>query len=337
VVKADAYGHGAIPVARRLADDGQVFGFAVSLVEEGVELREAGISQPILVMGPSMQGGEEQLLAHSMWPMVSSLSTLRSLAVVAEEAKRALVVHLKLDTGMGRLGLSEAELVTALDLIDDVAPLRLGGIATHFACADTDDPDDPQSMTGEQLGRFKRWLQAAEVGPGVMLHAANSAACLHHPEARFDAVRPGLGLYAAGPASGDGRFQSTTRLVSAITQIRPAEIGSTVSYGALWKAERPSKLAVVPVGYADGLPRSLTGSAEALIGGRRAAVVGAVSMDITVLDITDFADAEIGDEVVFLGRQGPGEITIAEFAERAGLSHYEVTCGISKRVPRRYR
>ncbi|MBT8494348.1 MAG: alanine racemase, partial [Deltaproteobacteria bacterium] len=124
VVKADAYGHGAIPVARRLADDGQVFGFAVSLVEEGVELREAGISQPILVMGPSMQGGEEQLLAHSMWPMVSSLSTLRSLAVVAEEAKRALVVHLKLDTGMGRLGLSEAELVTALDLIDDVAPLR---------------------------------------------------------------------------------------------------------------------------------------------------------------------------------------------------------------------
>jgi alanine racemase len=337
VVKADAYGHGALPVARRLADDGGVFGFAVSLVEEGVELREGGIEEPILVMGPSQRGGERELIEHQLWPMVSSLSSLRALARVAEERLTELAVHLKLDTGMGRLGFDESGLVKALDLITEVGPLRLGGVATHFACADSDDPDDESSMTRRQLERFRGCLAAAEVDPAVMRHAANSAACLHHPDAHFEAVRPGLALYAAGPASGDDRFRTTTRLVSAITQIRTAEVGDTVSYGALWKAERASRLAVVPVGYADGLPRSLTGKAEALVGGRRAPVVGAVSMDITVLDITDFSDATIADEVVFLGRQDHAEITIGEFAERAGLSHYEVTCGISKRVPRRYR
>jgi alanine racemase len=336
VVKADAYGHGAVPVARHLAAEGGVYGFAVSLVEEGVELREAGIEEPILVMGPSQRGGELEIIEHQLWPMVSSLSSLRGLARAADDNKTELTVHLKLDTGMGRLGLREDGLVAALDLISDVGPLRLGGVATHFACADTDDPDDENSMTRRQLEQFRRCLDAAEVGP-VMRHAANSAACLHHPDSHFEAVRPGLALYGTGPAIGDERFRSTTRLVSAITQIRTAEVGDTVSYGALWTAERPSRLAVVPVGYADGLPRSLTGSAEALIGGRRAAVVGAVSMDITVLDITDLPDAVIADEVVFLGRQGSAEITIAEFAERAGLTHYEVTCGISKRVPRRYR
>jgi len=309
----------------------------VSLVEEGIELRSAGITQPILVMGPSLAGGEKAVLEHQLWPMVSSLASLRSLADAADEAKQALLVHLKLDTGMGRLGLTEGQLVNALDLIESVPALRLGGVSTHFACADDDATGDPNAMTTRQLARFRRWCDAAEIGSDVLLHVANSAAAIDHPAARLGAIRPGLALYGAGAAAGDERFRSATRLVSAITQVRTAEPGSTVSYGALWTAPRRSRLAVVPMGYADGLPRSLTGKAEALVGGRRAAVVGAISMDITVLDVTGFPEASTGEEVVFLGSQGDDEITIPEFASRAGISEYEVTCGISKRVPRKYR
>ena len=336
VVKADAYGHGAVPVAKALAASGAVYGFGVSLIEEGIELREAGIELPILVMGPSMAGGEEAVLLHGLWPMLSTLDAVRAMVEAAQKAKQSLTVHLKLDTGMGRLGLDRKDFASALALIGG-GPLQLGGVSTHFACADGDDPDDPRSLTRTQLERFEAWVADAGIGAEVMRHVANSSATIRFPETRLDAVRPGLSLYGAGATAGDGRFLVTTRFVSAITQLRTADVGDSVSYGALWTASRPSKLAVVPVGYADGLPRSLTGRAQALVGGVRVPVVGTISMDITVLDVTGLPEARVGAEVVFLGAQGDEEITIPEFAGRAGISEYEVTCGISKRVPREYR
>jgi len=336
VVKADAYGHGAIAVAQALAGSGAVYGFGVSLVEEGIELRDAGITHPILVMGPSLAGGEEAVVEHGLWPMVSTLGALESVAEIARKRGVALDVHLKLDTGMGRLGLGAHELATALSTIAG-SPLRLGGVATHFACADADDPDDPNSMTRAQLARFNDAVTRAGIPDGVMRHVANSSATIKFAPTRLDAVRPGLSLYGSGAAARDARFLPTMRFVSAITQLRTAAVGDTVSYGALWTAARPSKLAVVPVGYADGLPRSLTGKAHALVRGRRVPVVGIISMDITVLDVTDLPDVAVADEVVLLGAQGDEEITIPEFAARASISEYEVTCGISKRVPRDYR
>jgi len=336
VVKADAYGHGAIAVAQALAGSGAVYGFGVSLVEEGIELRDAGIELPILVMGPSLAGGEEAVVEHGLWPMVSTLGALESMTEIARKTGAAVEVHIKLDTGMGRLGLGANELDRALSMIA-TSPLRLGGIATHFACADGDDPDDPGSMTRAQLASFEEAVRAAGIGTGVMRHVANSSATIKFPETRLDAVRPGLSLYGSGAAARDSRFLPTMRFVSAITQLRTAEVGDTVSYGALWTAARPSKLAVVPVGYADGLPRSLTGKAHALVRGRRVPVVGIISMDITVLDVTDLPEVAVADEVVLLGAQGDEEITIPEFASRASISEYEVTCGISKRVPRDYR
>jgi len=339
VVKADAYGHGAVPVARALDAAGRVSGFAVSLVEEGTQLREAGIESPILVMGPALDGGYYELIGRNMLAMITDPADLARLAEIGRRRGRPIDVHLKVDTGMGRLGIG----------MDDVAPLiertlakggvNITGIATHFACADIDDPDDPTCMTNEQLRQLEIAVAAAR-GAGATpskVHAANSAATLRFPSARADLVRPGLAIYGSGDAEdmGGQGFRPVVRLVTQVVQLRDVPAGTAVSYGALWKAKRQSRLAILPIGYADGVPKSLTGRAEVLIRNRRCPVVGAVCMDITVVDVTALGDAaRVGDEVVLLGAQGAAAIRVSEYAERAGLIPWEVTCGITKRVPR---
>ncbi len=343
VVKADGYGHGAAPVAAALEASGQVAGFAVSLVEEGVALRAAGLRAPILVMGPSHHGGADELVARTLTPVISDPADWAELSAVARARGLTVDVHLKVDTGMARLGLTQAAAAELAGRRGD--GLRVVGLMTHFACADVDDPSADDNPTYRQLARFAEAeaVVRAAGAPLVVRHAANSSAAMLFPGARLDQVRTGIALYGngawasaadAGPAL--ARRQAM-RLVTRIAQLRTVEVGASVGYGALWTATRPTRVAVLPLGYADGLPRRTTGHGQVLIGGRRCPLVGAVSMDIAIADVTDVPGVAPGDDATLLGGDGGGrQIRTAELAAWSALSEYEVTCGMSKRVPRVY-
>jgi len=340
VVKADGYGHGAIAVARALTAARAADGFAVSLVEEGVALREAGVTAPVLVMGPSQVGGEEEIVAADLTPVIGSEEDLGALAHVVHRRGAPVEAHLKVDTGMNRLGVA-VERAGELAAEAGRGGIRIVGLMTHFACADTDDPADPGSMTRAQLARFAI-ADRAVVAAGAPLrlrHAANSAGALLFPEARFDLVRAGIAIYGHGSwldASGPARTPAM-RLVTEVAQLRVIAAGASVGYGAAWRATRESRVAILPLGYADGLPRRATGHAQVAIRGQRAPLVGLISMDIAIADVTDVPEVEVGDPVVLLGRaSGGASIATAEYGGWAGLSEYEVTCGMSKRVPRTY-
>jgi alanine racemase len=344
VVKADAYGHGSVPVGRALERSGACAALAVSLVEEGVALRDAGVALPILVMGPAQAGGHAELVARDLIPVVSDPGDLDALAAIGRARGRPVALHLKVDTGMNRLGVSTRELVPLVERIVSARDaLTLDGICTHLASADLPDLASAGRVTGEQLDQFERALAAARAAGASprVVHAGNSAGALRFPSARYDMVRPGIALYGNGlavPPVEQGLLRQVMQLESEVAQIRDVDPGQVVSYGGLWRAERPSRVAVIPVGYADGYPRRLTGKAEALVRGRRCPVVGAISMDMTLVDVTALAhDARVGDAVVLLGAQGDQSISTAELADRAGLTEYEITCGVSRRVPRIYR
>ena len=342
-VKADAYGHGAVAVSRALEEAGACAALAVSLVEEGTQLREAGVALPILVMGPALSGGYGELIARDLTAVVSDPADLDELAAIGRARGAPVAIHLKIDTGMGRLGIPAIDTGVVVARALAGGGLVLDGICTHFASADLPDLAAATTVTGEQLARFDRALAAAHVAGASprVIHAANSAAAFRFPAARFDMVRAGIALYGNGPVAPAvemGGLRQVMQLESEVVQIRAVGVGQAVGYGGLWRAERPSHVAVVPVGYADGFPRRLTGVADALVRGQRCPVVGAISMDMTLVDVTSLAhDARVGDAVVLLGAQGVESISTAELAERAGLMEYEVTCGISRRVPRIYR
>jgi len=340
VVKADGYGHGAVAVARALSAARGVAGFAVSLVEEGVALRQAGVTAPVLVMGPSQHGGEDDMVMAGLTPVIGSSEDLALLAAVASRrGGRTIEAHLKVDTGMGRLGLPAGQ-APALAVRAARTGIAIVGLMTHFACADSDDPTDPHSMTRDQLRRFAEVDRAvtAAGAPLRVRHAANSSGALVFPEARLGLVRTGIAIYGNGrwPAATAGQ-QSAMRLVTEVAQLRDIAEGTSVGYGATWRAARASRIAVLPVGYADGLPRSASGRAFVAIRGRRVPLVGIISMDIATADVTDLPEVAVGDAAVLLGRaSGGASISVAEYGAWAGLSEYEVTCGMSKRVPRTY-
>ncbi|MFT3700247.1 MAG: alanine racemase [Kofleriaceae bacterium] len=335
VVKADGYGHGALVVAKALQDARAADGFCVSLVEEGVALRESGITIPILVMGPSQVGGEDEMVAAKLTAVISSHEELAALAHVTRTRGR-VDAHLKVDTGMNRLGVT-VDRAPELAVEAGRNGIDIVGLMTHFACADSDDPQDPESMTRHQLARFADVDRAvvAAGAPLKMRHAANSSGALLFPEARFDLVRCGIGIYGNGHWA--AHTQMGMRFVTAIAQIRSIAKGDTVGYGATWTAHRDSRVAILPCGYADGLPRNASGHAEVAIAGKRVPLVGRISMDIGIADVTDLPAAKVGDAAVMLGRASGGvSITAAEYAAWCNLSEYEVTCGMSKRVPRLY-
>jgi alanine racemase len=339
VVKADGYGHGAVAVARALSAARAAAGFAVSLVEEGVVLRDAGVTAPVLVMGPSQHGGEDDMVMAGLTPVIGSAEDLALLAAVARRRGRMIDAHLKVDTGMGRLGLPPGE-APALVVEAAQTGVAIVGLMTHFACADTDDPADPRSMTRDQLRRFAE-IDRAVTAAGAPLrvrHAANSSGALMFHEARLGLVRTGIAIYGNGrwPAD-DAAHRSAMRLVTEVAQLREVAEGASVGYGAEWRAARPSRLAILPLGYADGLPRAASGRAFAAIRGRRVPLVGVISMDIAIADVTELPEVAVGDAAVLLGRaSGGASISVAEYGAWAGLSEYEVTCGMSKRVPRTY-
>jgi alanine racemase len=344
VVKADGYGHGAVEVARTLEEAGACAGFAVSLVEEGVQLRDAGLGLPVMVMGPSQAGGHDEMIGRGLTPVVSDPGELHALTAIARVRGRRLAVHLKVDTGMCRLGVAP-ERAPGLIASARANGVDVAGLMTHLANADSDDPDDPDCFTWHQLARFADVLAAVGEVPGMIRHAANSSGAMLFPAARFDQTRVGLALYGNGAWASDAALpaprRQALRLVSHVAQIRAIDVGARVGYGGHWIAARPTRAAVLPLGYADGLPRRVTGQGAVIIAGRRCPMIGAVSMDIVIVDVTDLAGVEVGDEAVLIGdghgRFGDDLITTAEVARWAGVTEYEVTCGLSKRVPRVYR
>jgi alanine racemase len=331
VVKADAYGHGAVPVARAL--EPLCNALAVSLVEEGMELRAAGVRSPIVVLGAYYDSHHADVLAHRLMPVIYDLGDLERFAAAAARRGRPVDVHIKIDTGMSRLGIPTSELGPALARARALTGVRLAGLCTHFASADL----AAEEPTARALALFNGCLEqaAAQGHTGLTNHAANSAAAIRFPQARFDAVRPGLALYGAMPSrevSLPG-LEAALRLSTRIMAVHELAPGTAVSYGGTWRAARPSRIATLPVGYADGYPRHVRG-ASVLVRGRRAPIVGSVCMDMAMIDVTDVPGAAVGDVVTLIGADAADVITVDELAGWAGTVNYEILCGISKRVPR---
>ena len=348
MVKADAYGHGAVEVARELVGQGCPM-LAVALVEEGLELREAGIAAPILVLGAAYDRRYDLLVRHRLVPVVFEAAHLRGLAEAARAAGVRAAAHLKLDTGMGRVGIRPQALPEFLDLARRTPEVGLEGVCTQFASADLED----RGLTERQVALFDDAARAMrEAGmPLRFRHLANSAGTVDYPAARQDLTRPGIIIYGYLPMLAAARsllanqVAGTLRRVlewrTGVVQLKDVAAGTPISYGGRWVAQRPSRIATLPVGYADGYPRQLSGRpgfgrAEVLIRGRRAPVAGTVCMDMIMVDVTDVPGAAEGDEVVLLGAQGGEAVDADELAERAGTISYEILCGIGRRVPRRY-
>ncbi|MBI4496258.1 MAG: alanine racemase [Deltaproteobacteria bacterium] len=339
IVKADAYGHGAGPVARALQAGGaRIFG--VATVEEGLELRREGISQPILVLAGIGPGELVDGLRGGLTPAVGDLDGACRLDSEAGRACRPVSVHLKVDTGMNRLGISWRDWEAAIGLLRGWEKLQIEGIMSHLAVAESDHPED-RIFTQEQIRRFRLCLEQAHQA-GVRpryVHLANSAAFALWEETRFNLARPGLMLYGVHPAPAlQGRvlLRPVLRWITKIASLKRVPAGDCISYGRTFSCSREALIAMLPVGYADGFSRLLSNRGEVLVRGRRARVAGVVCMDLTMVDVTQIHGVQTGDEVVLLGRQGEEEISAAEMAGWLGTIPYEVLCGIGKRVPRRY-
>jgi len=333
VVKADAYGHGAVACARSL--ERKVWGFAVSLVEEGVELRRGGVNAPIVVLGNFYGLSHRDVVAYRLTPVVSDEGDLERFARAADDLSSPKVqYHLKIDTGMSRMGVRPERLGAFRERARAIAGVELTGLCTHLADADGDDPD-PTRRQLDVFARCRRQLEASGFHVGLT-HVANSAGTVRFPDARFDLVRPGLALY--GYATAKNTWAGLTpamSLKSRIVAVRDLPAGTSVSYGGLHRTDAPARIATVPIGYADGYSRRLTGRAQVLVGGRRCSVVGAITMDMCMVDVTA-VDARVGDEVVLLGAQGAERVGAEELAAWGGTIVWEVFCGVSKRVPRVY-
>jgi alanine racemase len=342
VVKADGYGHGALPVAEVLEAVG-VPVLAVALASEGVALREGGITRPILVLSECAEPELDAALAAQLTLTVYSVGAAEAAARAARRAAVRAPVHLKLDTGMHRAGVDPEGLLAVAHAVAGSPDLVLDGFFTHLAVAD--EPDDP--YTAIQLDRFGAAVAAlgAEGIAPRLLHVANSAATLVHPDARFDLVRCGIACYGhlPGPAiapylaASGGALRPAMSIRSRVGVVRTLPAGERPSYGRRIPLQVESVVATIPIGYADGLPRSLgaTGGAV-LIGGVRCPIAGTVTMDQIVVDCGPASTVAPGDEVVLIGRQGDEEITAEEWAERTGTIAYEVLCRIGPRLPRRY-
>jgi alanine racemase len=342
VLKADAYGHGAPAVARTLERAG-IDGFCVALVEEAVELREAGIRTPLLVMGGAFYGQAwAEVVEREITPVIFDVSHAEHLAreVRLRDRSEPVGVHFKVDTGMGRLGCDIRELPGVLDRIRMIPEVRIEGLMTHFAGAD----DQSIESVGAQLELFQRATELARahgVVPAVR-HAANSAALFRASDARFDWVRPGISLFGIAPQYGVRvDLHPVMKIRTEIVAMRRISAGDAIGYGFTFRAARESRIATIPMGYADGLPRQLSNTGEVLVRGRRAKIVGTVSMDLTMIDVTDHRDVETGEEVVVLGPQqgseGTDTITAEEIARHTGTIPWDVLTSVSRRVPRFYR
>jgi len=347
-VKANAYGHGLAQVADKAIACG-VEMLGVARYTEGIELRRAGIDAPILIFGYTSPGAAADLLEYELTPTLFSLETAQAFSASALRAGKVLKAHLKIDTGMGRVGIVHTNLgvrdssgnddnrdIEEIERMAALSGLRIEGIYTHFACADSID----KASAAQQFQRFMDILDRLS-GKGIdfpIRHAANSAALIDMPETHLDMVRPGIALYGLAP-SGEVdlsrlELKPAMSIKARIGHVKTVPAGFTVSYGSTWRAPHATVIATVPIGYADGFSRALSGRGHMLVAGRRAPIVGRVCMDLTMLDVGHIPEAEPETEVVILGRQGPESIAADEIAGLLGTINYEIVSAMLSRVPR---
>ena len=342
VVKADAYGHGALPCARVAVECGADY-LGAGVIEEGIECRQSGLDTPILILGSIFPDEAEDLVRHDLATIVCTLSLAQVLAKEAEKQNKTASVHIKVDTGMNRLGILPENLPKLLNQIRNLPNLKVEGISTHFSSAD----DEVLSFTQAQLKKFQAALACFKQDDRPLIHCSNTSALFKFPESHFDMVRPGLILYGALPSpslqtvlsekENLSPFHPVMQWKSQIILVKSLAKGQPVSYSGSFTTQRDSLIATLPIGYADGLHRSLSNKMDVLIRGKRAPQIGNICMDMTLIDVTEIQGVQAEDEVVIFGKQESQAITVDEMATKGGTIPYEILCNVGKRVPRIYR
>jgi len=334
VVKANGYGLGLLSVSKVAIEEGAA-GLGVTSVEEGIALREAGFKTPVLILGSLFPMESFSLLfQYRLTPTIASLESAQALSRMATEKKERISVHLKIDSGFGRIGVSVPNAVAFIGQVAALPGLIIEGIYTHFASSDVD-----ADYTRVQTKAFYSVVEAAKT-QGVRpawIHLANSAAILKFPETHGSLVRPGIAFYGVPPFAGalhEVALKPALRWKTRVIFLKTVPEGSSISYARTWTAKRPTRVATLAVGYADGLLRLLSNQGQVLIHGQRVPIIGRVTMDMTMVDVTSLAECRVGDDVVLIGTQGSEEITALEMAQWAQTNAYEILCSISARVPR---
>ena len=348
VIKADAYGHGAIPCAKAAVDTGVEY-LGAGIIEEGIELRENNITEPILILGSVFPDEVADLVRHNFATILCTTRLAEALAKEAEKQGKTVNVHIKVDTGMNRLGVLPENLLPLIKTINNLPTLKLEALSTHFSSAD----DIDTSITTQQIELFQKTLselQKAGVTMPPLTHLANTSALFRFPESRSKMVRPGLILYGALPSpvlssvveeicqkENLQNFQPVMQWKSKIILLKSVQKDQPLSYSRKYFTPRDSVIATLPIGYADGLHRNLSNNMEVLVRGKRVPQVGTICMDMILIDVTEVPDVQMGDEVVIFGKQGEEEITVEELAKRSNTIPYEILCNVGKRVPRVYK
>lgn len=339
VVKTDAYGHGAIPISRMMEKEPYIWGFAVAAAQEAIQLREAGIHKPILILGYTFEEDYDDLVLNDIRPVVFKLDMAVKLSEAAVRNHRTLAIHIGLDTGMSRIGFPDTqESVRTIWQIHKLPGIRIEGLFTHFAKADEQD----KASTEHQFLRYMTFAEKLEQAgiPVLLKHVSNSAALLELPHMNLDLVRAGISIYGIYPSDevsrNPVRLTPVMSLHSRIVYIKEIAAGTQVSYGGTFTAQKIMRIATIPVGYGDGYPRMLSNKGWVLIHGKRAKILGRICMDQFMVDVTDIPNAKELDEVVLLGKQEEDAIYVEDLSRLCGRFPYEFVCNIGKRIPRLY-
>ena len=331
VIKADAYGHGALTFANLLKDDADYF--AVATVDEALELRNNGITNPVLVLGHTFREEQADAIKNDIILTVPSYEDAVNISEIAQSVRKEAKVHIAVDTGMSRIGFKpDEESLGIIEKITSLKNLTIDGVFTHFATADEAD----KSFTKVQAERFFNFVK--DLDAEYACHCGNSAAIMQHISASFDMMRPGIILYGLYPSDEVDKsvldLKPVMELVSHVAFVKNIEKGDAVSYGRTFVAHKEMRIATIPVGYADGYPRLLSNKGRVIMNGKYAPILGRVCMDQFMVDVTDIEDVQVGTKVTLIGSDGECSVTADEIASLAGTINYEVVCGISKRVPR---
>lgn len=337
IIKADGYGHGSVPCAKALTKIG-VDAFGVAIIEEGVILRKNGVKQPILILGYTSEYQMSRMIQYQLTQTVFELEMAKNISKYAVALNKKAKIHIKIDTGMNRIGFKDCdENIAIIKEISQLPNIEITGAFTHFARADEED----KAAALKQLERYANFVNKLEEN-GVHIptkHISNSAGIIDFPQARFDMVRSGImtyGLYPSNEVSKQFPLSPALSLKSHIIYLKEVEAGEGISYNHIYVTKRKSKIATIPVGYADGYPRALSSRGRVLIRGQYAPIVGRICMDQFMVDVTDIEGVSVLDEVTLVGKDGENTISVEEVADMAGSFNYEFVCGISKRVPRVY-
>ena len=346
VIKADAYGHGALASASAAVESGIDY-LGAGVIEEGIELRKNGIENPILILGSIFPDEVADLVQHNLSTILCTSHLAEVLSREAKKQGKVINIHIKVDTGMNRLGVLPENLLSLTDKICKLPNLKIEALSTHFSSAD----DEDLSITNNQIELFRKVLAQLKKKGIVppLTHQANTSALFRFPESHSKMVRPGLILYGALPSpiltpmvqnicqkKNLENFEGVMQWKSKIILLKPVKKGQGLSYSRKYFTEKDSIIATLPIGYADGLPRRLSNKMEVLVKGKRAPQVGTICMDMTLIDVTDIPDVQMGDEVVIFGKQGNEIIPVEELAQKANTIPYEILCNVGKRVPRIY-